>query len=245
MEKTHKFLVYFFLGVCLGVMWVGVSQAETTNATSDYLVEIGEMYYNKGQKTDAIHEFSKALLINPDNKVAKEYLHKMGLREGLYKPSRTSITIAAESADRLKEYEQKMSQLERDKANLESMFQRLADDRDRLLEENALKDEEIKKLKLSMTPDLAMTSSEDDVVVKNLYEKSDAYKATMATIAAFNKNMTPKIQYLDDGQLTKTEIVLAKTQHHLIAQMDETLSVQDVLLDTQHKYIRALDQMFP
>src|SRR3989338_1723281 len=47
---------------------------------SEYLCDIGEGYYLKGQYSDALHEFNKALMVNPDSLTAKSYIRKIDLR---------------------------------------------------------------------------------------------------------------------------------------------------------------------
>lgn len=44
---------------------------------SDYLCELGKLYYTRGQYDEALQEFNKALMVNPDNAVVKDYLAKL------------------------------------------------------------------------------------------------------------------------------------------------------------------------
>jgi hypothetical protein len=44
---------------------------------SDYLCEIGKVFYSRGQYDEALHEFNKALLANPNNELAKSYIAEM------------------------------------------------------------------------------------------------------------------------------------------------------------------------
>jgi FtsZ-binding cell division protein ZapB len=60
------------------------------NAAADYLVEFGEKLEARGDVQGAIHEFSKALLVQPNNQKALAHLKNYGLEQGLYKP--TQIT---------------------------------------------------------------------------------------------------------------------------------------------------------
>ncbi|RKY32286.1 MAG: hypothetical protein DRP74_02940 [Candidatus Omnitrophota bacterium] len=48
---------------------------------SAFLCELGIKYYNRGDYQAALHEFNKALLANPNNPVAREYLNKIKQRE--------------------------------------------------------------------------------------------------------------------------------------------------------------------
>lgn len=50
-----------------------------------YLCEIGKKYYNQGSTADALHEFNKALMIDPQNSVALDYVRKIN-QEGYTSP---------------------------------------------------------------------------------------------------------------------------------------------------------------
>ncbi len=43
----------------------------------DYLCELGKSFYSLGNTEDALSEFNKVLLVDPNNKVAKEYINKI------------------------------------------------------------------------------------------------------------------------------------------------------------------------
>ena len=58
----------------------GRAPAFAQEGISDYLCEIGEGYYLKGQYNDALHEFNKALMVNPESPKAKSYIRKITLR---------------------------------------------------------------------------------------------------------------------------------------------------------------------
>lgn len=62
------------------------------NTVASSLVDLGKSFYQEGNRKEAIHEFSKALLVDPYNKEAKEYLKKLGLKSGLYQGVKTEIT---------------------------------------------------------------------------------------------------------------------------------------------------------
>ena len=60
--------IYFILGfVCL-------RQAQGDSTIAEYLSQQGKVLYEKGNISDAIHQLSKALLVDSNNKLAKEYL---------------------------------------------------------------------------------------------------------------------------------------------------------------------------
>lgn len=58
------------------ILFLGnLSFAQTS--VSEYLYEIGKIYYYQGKNDEALHEFKKALLADPDNVLAKFYVEKI------------------------------------------------------------------------------------------------------------------------------------------------------------------------
>jgi len=51
------------------------------NQPAEYLVELGVTYYNQGKFNEALTEFNEALLVEPNNNVAKGYIDKIFIRE--------------------------------------------------------------------------------------------------------------------------------------------------------------------
>jgi len=100
MRIYKKFLIAI-LSAGLSLMLVPQSSfaAEDLNLRKeggDYLVKLAKTAYARGQYEDAAHEFSKALLIDPENKEALEGLRAMGIDRGLYADVRTSLTNTVE-----------------------------------------------------------------------------------------------------------------------------------------------------
>jgi len=71
---------------------------------SDALTDKGIDYYYEGQYDEAIHELSKALLADPDDKRALKYLQLMGLSWGAYGPGETLIERTGALADQVVAY---------------------------------------------------------------------------------------------------------------------------------------------
>lgn len=84
-----------FLSLLLSVFCVNCEARMGTSPNADFLVEIAQRHFERGRYETAIHEFQKALLINPDHPVALEYLNKMNI--GIGGPS-TDRTHRAEVA---------------------------------------------------------------------------------------------------------------------------------------------------
>lgn len=55
------------------------------------LINMGKEFYENGQSKEAIHEFSKALLIDPHNEDALFYLKEMGVEGGVYGYQKTAL----------------------------------------------------------------------------------------------------------------------------------------------------------
>ncbi|MBN2831332.1 MAG: tetratricopeptide repeat protein [Candidatus Omnitrophica bacterium] len=60
---------------CLAPLFLCTSFAFASNQAVDYLCELGKVSYAQGRIDNALSDFNKALLIDPDNKIAKEYVN--------------------------------------------------------------------------------------------------------------------------------------------------------------------------
>src|SRR3989338_8025492 len=69
-KLKESFLVFSFILFFSGLSFAGAG-------VSDYLCEIGKVYYSRGQEEEARHEFNKALIANSDNIEAKGYLARL------------------------------------------------------------------------------------------------------------------------------------------------------------------------
>jgi len=69
--------VFFIVASLLGLG----SKPSWANPATDYLVELGSNYYNLGRYDDALSEFSKALMLEPNNQTARRYVNAIFLSE--------------------------------------------------------------------------------------------------------------------------------------------------------------------
>ena len=67
----------WFLACGLWLLACGARPAFAQGAIGDYLCEIAESYYLNGRYEDALHEFNKALLADPENVKARKYVDKL------------------------------------------------------------------------------------------------------------------------------------------------------------------------
>ncbi|MHB8158157.1 MAG: tetratricopeptide repeat protein [Desulfocucumaceae bacterium] len=63
--------------VCLALLLLPVSPVFAQGQAAPYLCELGKSFYSMGQVEEALSEFNKALMVDPDNQVAKEYINKI------------------------------------------------------------------------------------------------------------------------------------------------------------------------
>jgi len=63
--------------ICLALLCLPANPAFAQGQAAVYLCELGKSFYSMGQIDDALSEFNKALLADPDNRIAREYINKI------------------------------------------------------------------------------------------------------------------------------------------------------------------------
>ncbi|MDD5130572.1 MAG: hypothetical protein PHS66_05950 [Candidatus Omnitrophica bacterium] len=63
--------------ICLALLFAPGKQAFCQSRVADYLCEFGKTLYTQGRTEEALMEFNKALLIEPDNAVARDYVSRI------------------------------------------------------------------------------------------------------------------------------------------------------------------------
>lgn len=84
-----RFLLKIFLPVSIVLSML--SYAYPQSASAKALCDYAKGLYSRGEIEDAKSQFSKVLLIDPNNAMAKRYLQKMGLKKGLYRPLEVTL----------------------------------------------------------------------------------------------------------------------------------------------------------
>ena len=93
MHKLNIFLKIIFC--CAVFLSLGKNvRADNVDPLASALCDQGQRYYERGQKQEAIEEFSRAVLVDPNNQTAKDSLRKLGLNGGIHQPLKT-ITVHA------------------------------------------------------------------------------------------------------------------------------------------------------
>lgn len=71
--------------ICLALFFL-ITPVFAQGQAIDYLTELGKSYYSLGKVDDALHEFNKALLLDPANQTAKDYVNKIFSANSLIEP---------------------------------------------------------------------------------------------------------------------------------------------------------------
>jgi len=132
MKKTQLFLIIISVLALSLCSLVGVSIAREPAPAAAMLVHVGENLLEENRIDDAIHEFSKAMMLDPQNEQAIYYLNQLGVSHSLYKGYGTGMTSVAEMGQHVLAYQQKMSALEQEKWALEHRFSQMQSERDQL-----------------------------------------------------------------------------------------------------------------
>ncbi len=142
MKNQHTCLLNIILTGFLCFSFSTYGHADMGSSGADFLVDVGQNAYEAGNIPDAVHEWSKALILDPDHAKAKAFLKSVGVKQGLYQGTQTKSSHIIKLSRHIKEYEEKVANLEQQKRDLESKFALLQKERDGLFQENIVKDME-------------------------------------------------------------------------------------------------------
>lgn len=157
-------------------------EAKDTNQAAQILCDYGKGLYDSGDFENAIHEFSKALLIEPENQMARSYLEKMGLDKGIYAGNRSSLTQVGEISRRLISHQQKIAYLKEQKKKSDATMKRIQEEQQRLANVIAKKEEALKNSReriASLSREAREGTIEDQAKIKALSKDVDAKKSEL------------------------------------------------------------------
>lgn len=153
MINTHIRLLRVLIAALLlfsGVFLLSNNSFAQSSLIVDSLLIEGKGLYESGEYEKAIPLFSKALLIQPRNKEALEYLKKMGLDGGIYGSPKTMIDRIYDLMDDIELYRQDLQALEeqsrsqaeqteqvkQQKQHLEELIQQKEQEKQQLMEKS-------------------------------------------------------------------------------------------------------------
>lgn len=225
--KNQLLTVFTVLAVYLVAM-----PSFADNNGAEYLVKMGKDHLQKGQRDMAIHEFSKALMMDPHNETALKELHSLGIDQGLYSGARTSLERLSAMSEEINAYKTKLQDLEKHKAILESMLKQADVANLDLSLTNGQMDQDINSLQEGLT--VSQLLSEEEAKqhleqMKLMSKQQEADKALnekemMALNEQLKNKMTPRITIgaVDSGDL-------ASLRHRLNSTVERSLDYEKEL----------------
>ncbi len=213
--------LFFPLSIFLFLLFPSLPASGEGLVAAD-LLETGKGFYEKGYYSRAIHEFSKVLLVDPDNVEAKAYLAKLGLKEGLYGRQITPLQQVGRLGQEIVGYQGQVSTLADEKAQEEERNRQLAADMASV--EQSLQDKTAEAENIRQEADAAQKAADQRVAES---EKTAAAMKTKAErkqkeVVRLNTNLySLKSQYLKKQQQIKLKEAALKDLQQRIALGDK------------------------
>ena len=88
--NTRQFIILTILALTMPLVIMRHAHADSMGA--DYLCEIGMEYFEKADYGNALHEFKKALIVDPNNQTALDYIYAIQRCTGDTTATRTRKT---------------------------------------------------------------------------------------------------------------------------------------------------------
>ncbi|MCA9399725.1 MAG: hypothetical protein KC618_08245, partial [Candidatus Omnitrophica bacterium] len=200
MAKRNYLYFIFLLLTVLVFSTMRTAQAEMKTSGADFLVEVGIDHYNKGEVEQAIHEFSKALMLNPDHPVALEYLDRFGIRGGIYHGSATQNSQMADLARYVQKYRNQLDYLEYQNMEMEQRMNGLKTDNDTLVKQRQA----------------------NDLVMERMQNKLDYFEAKLNRERSRRADMIAQVQdmYKGGGSLLRKQHDLEEERHRRLVELD-------------------------
>ncbi len=125
-------LVFLTVAAFLSGIFVPAAAAATDPVMGKYLVRMGKQYYKHGDMASAVHEFTKAMLVDPGNQEAQKYLNLITMDGGYFVRTEDRGTNVEALVSVLEDYETKIKELSREKHQQVKINQLLKKDKERL-----------------------------------------------------------------------------------------------------------------
>jgi len=205
----------------LCLLWASVSHARSQNEGSAFLVDVGERSLEKGNITNAIHEFSKALMLDPYNERALKHLQAYGLNEGLY------ANVSKTRTEQVFELQEKVANLQNEKINMQAKIAQLQTEKVPVVETSMIKEHSMRAEteKLDMVEQSFVNVFQDKVDRQDQFE-SEAYEQHAwqnQLIHVLEDYLSLRERRLHDAKdaLVYKEMELVKHQQILLNRLEE------------------------
>ncbi len=210
------FIPVFFLTLSIQISYVAASNV------ADFLNDKGREAYTKGDTATAIHEFSKVLLVDPNNAMAKEYLEKLGLRRGVYglSPSPASPKQPAMMQKELEDYQVRIQALEKTNSENLAAAQQLEAEKANLSKTLEAKNDDLARLTLrieDLQKNLNKNTSIDKTMIEALEQTLHKHKDEV--------ELLKRTLHQQKNILKSQEEILSKKERELRHYKDRTLEI--------------------
>ena len=203
-----------------------ISSADTpARSGADFLVEVGEQHYHAGEMDFAIHEFRKALMLNPDHEKARQYLQELGVSStNTYSTDLTHHNEMARLAKHIQFQNEKISALTGENDYLAKEFHVVQGKNKDLKEDNLRKKMEIKRLQHNVRENESQFEKLQQDQLDQIQELTSYYKN-----AAFEEQIV---------EIDK-EVLQAKYYHALELAMEQEERMAEMVDENQklHGYV--------
>lgn len=230
--KRNNSIICVLLSLFVCFSMVKVSFARDNRSPDDFLVETGEYYLRKGDGETAIHEFSKALMINPDNEKAKEYLKMTGMEKGLYSGVVGYESHFGELNRHVKDYERQVLNLQAEKSKLRGKYVDLVNDRKRLYESNLYKSNRIVQLEQKMENIKSQLYSRDAIIRRQEWKDKVEMNEVEALVAQRNRFLKEEV-LRQKSELENLKSILDEKDQDLVSIKERFAEVVDGAMNDQ------------
>ena len=239
MNKKYIMIATFVLSV---FVWSGFSLPVHAGSASsaDFLVELGRKAYEKGHPQDAIHEWSKALIIAPDHIEARALLDEFGLKEGLYEGIKTQTDHIAELAIHIRDYEEKTAMLHKSKSELEDKFAALQRQHDALYQDNLAKNMEMVILQehfVKIKEVSRLQKEVQKVQLKKIEEEFAQKQQDLESKIVANRGQLTRVDYSDEpDRMYVRRALWEDLNRKYLKALDQLLDSEDEITSVNQKY---------
>jgi len=84
--------------VFLALLFLFINPAYSQEQAIGYLCELGKAFYEQGRMDDAISEFNKVLVVDPENKTAKKYINLIFSESSSPQKDENTVVVYNEAA---------------------------------------------------------------------------------------------------------------------------------------------------
>ncbi|MCK5580074.1 MAG: tetratricopeptide repeat protein [Candidatus Omnitrophica bacterium] len=224
----------------VGMMFYPLPAFANTSLVAQYLVAEGVHYYRQGEYANAVHEFSKALLLDPNNEDAQRYLNELDINAGLLYGKKKTRSLRSGRLDRRPEwYEKRIAALEKKHKRRVNVTLSIKEEQEALQKkvdekrkENASLRQEVKQIKKKYQS----LSAKDRVLLestaKMAQEKEEEATGLHAELGTAKDKLVRKLAMIaeKDKQIEAIERNLKQKISTVQEEVQESIKKKEVLL---------------